>query len=49
MSSLSVESPRMNYLAPNTYSTMAVALVTGLTLSANTTRAAEPDWKVGLI
>ena len=46
---LHFELARMNYLKPETYATMAVALAMGMTFSAPQTRAAEPDWKTGLI
>lgn len=45
----SVELAGMNYLHPKSYAPMAVALATGLTLTAHADQAAESDWKAGLI
>lgn len=39
----------MNYTQPKSYSTMAVALAAGITLTAAAALAADQDWKAGLI
>jgi hypothetical protein len=39
----------MNYLKPKTYSTLAVAMATGIAFTTTVTNAADSDWKAGLI
>lgn len=44
-----IELGRMKYLQPKSYSTMAVAFATGITLITTVAKAEDQDWKAGLI
>lgn len=39
----------MNYMQPKSYSTLAVAIATGMTITTAVVQADEQDWKAGLI
>jgi hypothetical protein len=44
-----IELGRMKYLQPKSYSTLAVAMATGITLTTTAVKAEDQDWKAGLI